>query len=319
MQMIDMHCDTVWGLTEKEKAGISESLTENTLAVDVKGMRKAGSMAQFFACFIYMKMFEGEKRWEEGFQYAKRMLKRLKKEIMQSTDMEFAYRTEDVRKNFAGGKISAVMTIEEGGILDNRIERLDEFYKEGVRLVTLLWNEENCIGYPNSKDVTLMQKGLKPFGIECIRKMNELGMLIDVSHMSDGGFWDVVRYSSKPFVASHSNARAICAHPRNLSDKMLKAIGESGSVAGMNLYPYFVNKEGVSTYEALARHVLHMVDKAGIEGVAIGTDLDGFDEGETPIMKIGDMTEFYRYLQKKGMRESDLRKIWYENVLRVLL
>lgn len=158
MQMIDMHCDTVWGLTEKEKAGISESLTENTLAVDVKGMRKAGSMAQFFACFIYMKMFEGEKRWEEGFQYAKRMLKRLKKEIMQSTDMEFAYRTEDVRKNFAGGKISAVMTIEEGGILDNRIERLDEFYKEGVRLVTLLWNEENCIGYPNSKDVTLMQR-----------------------------------------------------------------------------------------------------------------------------------------------------------------
>lgn len=186
-------------------------------------------------------------------------------------------------------------------------------------VVTLLWNEENCIGYPNSKDVTLMQKGLKPFGIECIRKMNELGMLIDVSHMSDGGFWDVVRYSSKPFVASHSNARAICAHPRNLSDKMLKAIGESGSVAGMNLYPYFVNKEGVSTYEALARHVLHMVDKAGIEGVAIGTDLDGFDEGETPIMKIGDMTEFYRYLQKKGMRESDLRKIWYENALRVLL
>ena len=124
------------------------------------------------------------------------------------------------------------------------MNRLHTLYQEGVRLVTLLWNEENCIGSPNSKDRKIMQKGLKPFGFEVVEQMNSLGMLIDVSHLSDGGFWDVLSTSSKPIVASHSNARALCEHPRNLSDDMIRALAEKGGVIGLNFYPYFVNPVG---------------------------------------------------------------------------
>src|SRR5699024_7042079 len=110
------------------------------------------------------------------------------------------------------------------------LRRLHEFYDAGVRLITLTWNYENAAGYPNSRDSSVMRKGLKPFGKVLIEEMNDLGMIIDVSHLSDGGFWDVARRSKKPFIASHSNARAVTSHPRNLTDEMIRAIAEKGGV-----------------------------------------------------------------------------------------
>ena len=128
----------------------------------------------------------------------------------------------------------ALLTVEEGGVLNGNRNRLEELYQRGVRLITLTWNYENCIGYPNSRNAQEMQKGLKSFGKQMVEEMNERGMLVDVSHLSDGGFWDCIRLSKKPIIASHSNARALCAHPRNLSDEMLCALGECGGVVGLN-------------------------------------------------------------------------------------
>ena len=315
MRLIDLHCDTIWMLMREKNT----NLKNNPFCVDVEKMKAASSMAQFFACFIYLNEIASEERWEIGYQLALDMIKRGKAEFAACSDKIFlASNYDDVIKNYAGGKMSAILTIEEGGILNNNMNRLCELYKQGVRLMTLTWNHENCIAYPNSKDKAIMQKGLKPFGVEVVEKMNELGMLIDVSHLSDGGFWDVLKYSKKPIVASHSNVRSLCNHPRNLSDEMIKALAEQGGIAGVNLYPYFINKNGKATVEDIADHVWHMYQTGGEDFIAVGTDFDGFDEGELEIAHIGEMGKLYHAVKRRGLTERQMEKFWSGNAMRVM-
>lgn len=315
MRLIDMHCDTIFELFRRGNM----NLKRNALGVDLEKLKEADSMAQFFACFIYMKMFQGEDRFSKGYQYALDMISFAKKEFAKSREeIALTKSYEAFLENAHTGKISAFLTVEEGGIIENDMSRLEQLYEEGVRLMTLLWNEENCMGYPNSRDAEVMKKGLKPFGIETVERMNELGMIIDVSHMSDGGFWDVLRYSKKPVVASHSNARALCLHPRNLTDEMIRALAEQGGVAGLNLYPYFVNESGKADIDDLVCHIEHLFYIGGEEFVAIGTDFDGFDEGELEIRNIGEMGRLYEALKKRKFNDGQIEKFWSGNVMRVI-
>lgn len=316
MHLIDMHCDTIGKILESSHG---EGLYENTFDIDMKGMKCAGTMAQFFACFIYMERFQGEDRFEQAFLYAKKMADKLKEEVAKNcNEIALATTVGEMWKNQKQGKISAILTLEEGGILNGDMSRLEELYQEGIRLVTLMWNFENCMGYPNSKDANIMGKGLKPFGIETVERMNELGMLVDVSHMSDGGFWDVVKHSRAPFVASHSSVRSLCRHPRNLTDEMLKALGDKGGVAALNFYPAFIREDRKASKEDLAVHIKHMVNVAGIDAVAIGTDYDGFEGGNLEIDKVEKMPLLYQELQREGFKENQLEKIWFRNVERVM-
>lgn len=315
MNLIDMHCDTIWKLMENPCA----TLLENAFGVDIGKLKKAKSAAQFFACFVYMKQFSGEERYTKGYEYAKKMIRRGKEEISRNqTELALAVNAASFWKNRSEGKISAFLTIEEGGILENKLDRLTELYEEKIRLITLLWNEENCIGFPNSREKTLMEKGLKPFGFEVVEQMNRLQMLIDVSHLSDGGFWDVLQNSKAPVVASHSNARSLCNNPRNLTDEMIRALAENGGVAGLNFYPFFIHSSGKATIEQLSEHILHMMKIGGEDVVAIGTDFDGFDDGETEITQIGQIVKLAEALQKRGGTQRQLEKIWSGNVLRVV-
>ena len=315
MRLIDMHCDTLSYLMNDE----SISLRENALCIDVQKMRKAESMAQIFACFIYKENFPGEDGYDHAYNYALHMIERGKKAFSEVSDEIKLIRNHDelIQCN-ADGKIGAFLTIEEGGILNGRMERLEELYQKGIRLITLTWNYENCIGYPNSRASQIMDKGLKPFGMEVIERMNDLGMLVDVSHLSDGGFRDVIRCSRKPVVASHSNARSICNHPRNLSDEMIKALSRQGGVAGLNLYPYFLHKSGKTNAEQMAEHVAHMYEIGGEDVVAVGTDFDGYDEGESEVTHMGQMELVYEAIKKRGFSERQMEKFWHGNVLRVL-
>ena len=315
MSLIDMHCDTIWMLMREKDT----KLKNNRFCVDVEKLKRAGAMTQFFACFIYMDAITGEGRYDKGYQLALDMIARAKKEFAEcAKDIELACSFDDMIQNDTTEKISAFLTVEEGGILGDDINRLQTLYDEGIRLITLTWNHENCIGYPNSKDEAIMQKGLKPFGIEVIEKMNQLGMIIDVSHLSDGGFWDVLKHSKKPVVASHSNARSLCNHPRNLSDEMIKALADRGGIAGVNLYPYFINKNGKATVEDIADHVWHMYQTGGEDFVAIGTDFDGFDEGELEIVDIGEMGKLYDAVKRRGLSERQMEKFWIGNAMRVI-
>ena len=315
MNLIDLHCDTLF-LMEREGG---HQLEENTLCVDLKKMKCANSMAQFFACFIYMNDFAGENRYTDAYMHALKLIERGQQEFAMNKDViSLACSYEDLLQNHREGKMSAVLTIEEGGIIEDDMARLEHLYEQGIRLMTLLWNGENCMGYPNSRDRNVMEKGLKTFGIETVERMNEMGMMIDVSHLSDGGFGDVIRYSKKPVVASHSNARMLCNHPRNLTDDMIKALAEHGGIAGINFYPAFLNGTAKSGIDDLIRHIEHMYHVGGEEFVAMGTDFDGFDDSISKIGHIGEMPQLYDALKKRKFNDSQIERFWNKNALRVI-
>lgn len=314
MSLIDLHCDTFWQIDENS----TKQLYKNDLCVDIKKLQQADSVAQFFACFIYITQ-EGDMRYAGSYEKALRMIKRAREEFSQNeNDLVLATNYEQLKGNIEEGKISAFLTIEEGGILEGKLERLEELYGLGIRLMTLLWNYENCIGFPNSRDDRIMSSGLTAFGFEVIERMQSLGMLIDVSHLSDGGFYDVTRHAKRPFVASHSNARALCNHPRNLTDHMIKTLAEAGGVAGINFYPYFLQPTGVATAEDLVNHICHMMNVGGEEVVAIGTDFDGFDEGTLDMRHIGEIDRLLNAMKRRGITERQIDKIFCENALRVI-
>ncbi len=313
MKLIDMHCDTIWLLNRKEQG----SLQKNQICVDIEKLKKADSLAQFFACFVYAKEFQYD--MEACYEQVQKMITYGKRAFATSGDnISIAHNASDILANRDNSKMSAVLTLEEGGVLCGKMEYLEELYRQGIRLITLTWNYENCIGYPNSREPELMKLGLKPFGIQVVKRMNELGMIIDVSHLSDGGFWDVIECSSKPIVASHSNARALCNHPRNLSDEMIRALAEKGGVCGVNFYPYFLTETGKATVEDIGKHLEHLYQIGGEDVLAIGTDFDGFDDGELDIQNMGEMHLVYDAIRRRGFTERQIDKILNGNILRVM-
>lgn len=319
MNLIDLHCDTLWRLMDLEGEG---DLLDNDCSVSIRKLEREGAMAQFFACFVYRDAMDGntpEEQYEAGYWHVLDMIDYMAAQTERcSGRLEMAKEPADIEIIHKKGKIAAVLIVEEGGVLNGRLARLEELYERGVRLMTLLWNYENCIGAPNSRDRLLMEKGLTPFGIQVVEKMNGLGMIVDISHASDGVFWDVLRHSRKPVAATHSNCRALADHPRNLTDEMLKALGENGGVAGLNFYGPFLGTPDASRLEEMTAHILHMIKVGGMDLPAIGTDFDGFDGMQKmDIPDIGRMGRLWEALKKKGLTEGQLDKIWYKNALRL--
>ena len=305
---IDMHCDTLSELLP------AETLEENSLCVDRKRMEQTKMLAEFFACFVYVP----DGKWEEAYQKVMEMVARMECETKENKKLKLIKTAKDLEYAEREELNLALLTVEEGGVLNGNRNRLEELYQRGVRLITLTWNYENCIGYPNSRNAQEMQKGWKSFGKQVVEEMNERGMLVDVSHLSDGGFWDCIRLSKKPIIASHSNARALCAHPRNLSDEMLCALGECGGVVGLNFYPQFLQSDRSAEVLDIAKHGMHILQKAGEDSVALGTDFDGFEAGKNWIRGIEEIECVWDALKKAGMTERQLDKLSYQNVKRVL-
>ncbi len=306
MKLIDMHCDTILECFDEE-GGIK--LSQNDLCIDVHNLRRAGSLAQFFAMYVDLD------KYSEPLDRCLDMIDFFYGELDENKDyIAFAGNSSEMEKNSSGGKISAFLAVEEGGVLERKISNLRNLYRLGVRLITLTWNYPNCIGYPNfqweHKD-----KGLTPFGKEVAEEMNRLGMIIDVSHLSDQGFYDVAEISKKPFVASHSNARSVTEHPRNLSDDMLRKLAEKGGITGINFEPTFLGDGGA--VEAIVRHIEHVRNVSGIEMIAIGSDFDG-TSSPTAIENIGNIGVLFDRLKKKDFSEADIDRIIYRNAARVI-
>lgn len=309
-----MHCDTIWKLMDLDKRG---DFMENECSISIPGMKKAGTMAQLFACFTFVEDMAGN--YDECYRHVREMIDYMEQQTaLFPEDIAQAYSYDDIKKNDAQGKISAILTVEEGGVLNGDMDRLEELYRRGIRLMTPLWNYENCIGYPNSRDTSVMERGLKPFGIETVKRMGELGMIVDVSHASDGTFYDILQYAKSPVVASHSNCRALCDHPRNLTDDMIRKLAETGGAAGLNFYGVFLGTKDASLIEEMTAHVLHMIDCGGEDFPMIGTDFDGFDGiSKLEIPKVEYMERLWDGLKKKGVSELQLDKLWSGNALRI--
>ena len=315
MKIIDMHCDTILGLLEKEQKYQDVSLYANDLCVDIQKLKAGDYLIQNFALFTDQKTLEiPEHQTMKLMDMYYRMLEENQEYIAP------VLRYDDIERNAKDGKLSAMLTLEDGGVVFDDLAMLRNYYRLGVRMIALTWNYENCIGSPNSANRKVMRKGLKPFGIETVRRMNELGMIVDVSHLSDGGFYDCVKYSEFPIVASHSNARSLCLHPRNLTDEMLRLLGNKGGVAGVNFYSAFLRKEGRAEISDIVKHILYMIDKAGEDAVALGTDFDGFSKEALPgeIRDVEDMWKLWERLERAGLTGRQIEKFASGNILRVM-
>ena len=309
--ILDMHCDTASLLLEI-KGG---SLYHNDGMVSIQKLRQGGVFCQFFAMFIHMTNFTSP---DAAYEYLLKMHGNLIQEFeINSEHIALVRSASDVSLLHKTGKIAAFLGVEEGGVIDNNLKRLDCFYDMGVRLITLTWNHENCIGFPNSFDSNIMSRGLKPFGFEVIDKMQDMGMIIDVSHLSDGGFWDIIKHCKKPFAASHSNARELCNHPRNLTDDMLKALANAGGVTGLNLFHMFLGSDNTGSVDQMTAHIKHIHNTAGIDVLALGCDFDGFD-GPCGILNCAEFYILIEALLKAGFRESEIEKICWKNAMRVI-
>ncbi len=278
--IIDLHCDTLMGCVRDDTFSLREN--DGHLALD--RMKEVGMGAQCYAVYIPTHGSDAACGLEPYEYYQKAKAAYYREMEVNSDLIAPACSAADIISNHEAGLMSGILTVEDSVALFGRIERVDEFFNDGVRLMSLTWNWENSVGFPNSADPELMKLGLKDFGIQTVERMNELGMGVDVSHLSEGGFWDVAKYSKKPFLATHSCARALCDHPRDLTDEQLKAVADHGGIVGINFCAGFLNPGSNYTANAdIARHLAHMKKVAGSDILAMGSDFDGI--GSTLEMK----------------------------------
>lgn len=319
MRVADMHCDTIYMLLKKRREGTEVSLLKNTLHMDLQKMKQGDYMLQNFAMFVHQN--ETDNLYEEcKAEYAVFAEEMEKNKGMIS--QVFSYK--EIEKNIEQGKISALLTIEEGEVCQGSTEKLKEFYDLGVRMMTLVWNYDNSLSTSAAKAVPPTPRkyhgsrpGLTQTGVEFVQCMEALGMIPDVSHMSDEGIEDMLNITTKPFVASHSNARSLCSHQRNLTDEFLKRMGNKGCVIGANFFSRFLREDAEYTETAwIAEHILHMVNVAGSESVGLGSDFDGIGCG-LEMEDCAGMQTLADALSKRGMSQEQIEKVFYKNVLRL--
>lgn len=291
-------------------------LRSNSGAVSLEKMRAGGVLAQCFAIYIPT----GSEALEEGltlgpYEYYLEALGVYRRELEENAGLiRPALCAAHIAQNRSRGFMSSVLTVEDAVLLEGDASRLERLYADGVRMMSLCWNYENELAFPNSRDEAIMSRGLKPFGFECVERMNALGMAVDVSHLSAGGFRDVAQHSKKPFAASHSCAAALCGHPRNLSDAQLRILADRGGVVGVNFYPAFLSEDEDGSVQHILRHMEHIYNTAGIDCLCIGSDFDGFGM-ECEIDGCEKLPRLRRELERR-FSPSELDRICHLNALR---
>lgn len=305
--IVDMHCDT---LSERK------ALRQNSLQLDLLRMKESGYLLQNFAAYVDMR------EHPEGWDWAMRLICHFRQEMQKNEDLiRQVFTFEDIKNNQQSGCMSALLTIEEGGICEGKISRLDELYGMGVRMMTLTWNYPNELGVPAAppEDIYICDsEGLTLAGQEFVLRMEELGIIPDVSHLSDRGFQDVVKLTKKPFVASHSNVRSLCGHRRNLTEEMIRTLGDRGGVTGLNFYEHFLRNNGSTQdlLEAAVQHARRIVNAGGMGVLGLGSDFDGIPVNES-MPGAQAMGKLWDALGKGGFTERERDGIFSENVLRV--
>jgi len=279
MRIIDLHCDTIlWSLFKE-----GDPLENEERQVSRDKLKAGQALAQCFALFVPN---GGKGSVEEQEQACYEMLQKLEQNYRSclaghSGWLAPAVSAADIQRNCSAGKISSVLTLEDGTFVAGQMGRLDEVAAMGAKALALTWNTENCFGYPNSPNEKAHQLPLKSFGRAAIEHMNELGILVDVSHLNEGGFWDVAQISKRPFLATHSCARSLVNHSRNLTDDQIRAIANAGGVVGVNFYPTFIAADGkTTTIETVLQQLQYLVKIGGEDVAAFGSDFDGIPDGE---------------------------------------
>lgn len=273
--IVDAHCDTWLRLLEHD----SRDFTKTDGHIDLERLIASPVGIQVFALFTPPKWGE-----ERGLRQLMRLLN-LAKELMarHRSDLRPVLTQGDVD----GPGVGVLLSVEGLDVVSEDLDLLDLFFHLGVRSAMLTWNGRNRLA-----DGALTQEsggGLSRLGRQAIRRMAELGMVVDVSHLAERAFWDVLDEIDGPLMASHSNARALCDHPRNLTDRQLTALGERRGVIGINFYSRFLVPDGETGSEDLLRHMAHVLDVAGPHSVGLGSDWDGIESWPVDVPGVAGM------------------------------
>ena len=318
MKVIDMHCDTIMVLMNGK-----DELRKSNNMIDLEKMQKGNYLLQCFAMFVPYVSKNKEEKYSP-FEYCNKMIDKYYLELDKNQDLiSPAFTSADIEKNIKDGKMTALLTIEEGGVCLGNIEFLRNFYRLGVRMMTLTWNFKNEIATPNIDYFAIdrdkvrgadvlpnVTDGLTEFGIEVVKEMNKLGMVIDCSHLGDKGFYDVIKYSTKPIVCSHSCSRSVCNHPRNMTDDMLFKLKENGGVVGINYCQGFIKSDKtLATIKDVVKHIVYIKDLIGIDYIGLGSDFDGISNENIELKDASMMGELIDELRAQVFGEDDIDKI----------
>ena len=304
--MIDLHCDTIMQLLDHPDSG---DLYRNTWKIDIEKLQKAHSKVQDFALFINL----GETNDPYGRYEEMRNLCTTQIHLY-GEHIQHVLSYQDVESVYESGKIGALMSIEEGGVLGGDLDKLKQAYQDGVRLITLTWNYPNGLGEPHCGE---QHKKLTPKGIEFVEAMQDLGIIVDCSHLNDAGTEQLGDILDVPFIASHSNAREVTAHTRNLPDNLIKLIANKGGVIGLNFAQSFLGTSPVSRIEDIVKHGLYLINKGGEDVVALGTDFDGI-KPNTEIKDTSEMYRLYDAFKEAGLSVEQCEKLFWKNADRLL-
>ena len=321
----DAHCDTIYRCLETGETSALEygedreeqrryyaastHLRKNGGHIDLERGLKFRRCAQFFALFHDAVEAPADGMWAQ----CQRMHDFFLREMADNADIVRHCRTGgEVDVTVVEGKVAALLSIEGADLIDCDVHKIETVSGWGVRLLNPVWNRANVLSGTNAEEP---ERGLSAEGRDFIHVLEEHEIYPDVSHLSDAGFWDLVRMAKRPIVASHSNARALCSQRRNLTDDMFRAIRDTGGVVGLNLYRGFV---GGASMDALVAHVEHFLHLDGEKTLCIGGDLDGCEALAAGMNGAEDVPQLYEALEKQGYGKALLEDIFWNNLRRLL-
>ena len=302
MVTLDSHCDTPMFFPQ----GVDFSNRDDRILVDLHKMADGHLDASIMVAYL-------PQPTENPTAYADKIFDKIEEIVGQHEDrLSIADSPESILINKGKGKKSIMLGIENGIALDGKLENLKHFADRGIVYMTLCHNGDNDIC--DSAKGSQTHNGVSQFGKKVIKEMNKRGILVDLSHASEKSFYDALEISEKPIVCSHSNCRALCDHPRNLTDDQMRALAEKGGVMQITLYHGFLRSDGEATVEDVLAHLEHAIEVMGIDYVGIGTDFDG-DGGVRGFADASDVLNFTRLLMKRGYSHDDIYKIWGMNFI----
>lgn len=303
MIIVDGHCDT---LTKSIDTG--ESLLHNPFHWDIQRARHYDGFVQILA------VFQDPESSRPTFKRALDYIQEAEKIENRTSWLKLCRSFQDIEKGQKENKVCGLLAIEGGDALEGSMDNLIALHRSGVRCITLTWNYANELGDGAKQS---LNGGLTPFGQEVVRWMQNHGMLVDISHADEKTFWDCIEACNQPVIASHSNARAVYDHPRNLWDDQLKAISTSKGVVGINFYTRFIGPAGKTDITGLIRHIEHICGIAGEDTVGLGADFDGMNTLPEPIKGVESLDLLFNELARLNFSENTIKKLAGGNFLRV--
>ena len=299
MLICDLHND----LPDKVIAGMGIASNDGHWAED--RLKKEHTYVQVFASYV------DKYKFDDPFDRVNSMILKFKEEL-KKTNAVLVTDYETLENNINEGKNSAILAIEGGEALGGKIERVKYFYDLGVRFMTLTWSHTNQLG--DSNGPWCKRGPLTEFGKAVVKEMNKVGMTVDVSHLSEAGFWSAIEVSEKPIVATHSDSKTLCDHHRNLTDEQFKAVVDCGGLVGINYAPNFLEVNGKSSIKDIVKHIEHFMALGGENTVCLGSDLDGVGMLPEGISGVQDVDKIAGELAKINYSNEIIAKIMGENI-----